>query len=50
MRRIIQHEDGQSLVEYAMIIGLVAALMVGSLMQLVQVPILDCFTTIVASL
>jgi len=50
MKRIIQHEDGQSLVEYAMIIGLVAALMVGSLMQLVQVPILDCFIAIVASL
>ena len=50
MKRFLTREDGQSLVEYGMIIGLVATLLVGSLMQLVQVPIMDCFNTIVASL
>ncbi len=50
MKRLFKREDGQSLVEYALIIGLIATVLVGSLMQLVQVPVMGCFNTIVASL
>ena len=50
MKRRFPKEDGQSLVEYALIIGLIATVLVGSLMQLVQVPIMACFNNIVASL
>ena len=50
MKKLLNKSDGQGIVEYVLIVSLIATVMVGSLMQLVQVPIMSCLNTIVAAL